>query len=74
MSLTAPSIFMLIDMVENRLSDMVVTDREDVKEQSVLRHTLQELASMSLSMERSAKRRSSGRGRPASMVSDSMIA
>ncbi len=74
MSLTAPSIFMLIDMVENRLSDMVVTDREDVKEQGILRHTLQELASMSLSMERSAKRRSSGRGRAASMMSDSMIA
>jgi hypothetical protein len=64
MSLSTASILMLIDMVENRLSDMVVTDREDVKEQSTLRHTLQELAAMSLALERSARRKSALR-RPA---------
>jgi|GEM_PF-818971 len=57
MSLTKPSIELLIDMVENRLSDMVVTDREDAKEQLMLRRALQELASASLNQERSARRR-----------------
>jgi hypothetical protein len=57
MSLTKPSIELLIDMVENRLSDMVVTDREDAKEQLLLKRALQELAGASLSQERSARRK-----------------
>ena len=57
MSLTKPSIELLIDMVENRLSDMVVTDREDAKEQMLLKRALQELAGASLSHERSARRK-----------------
>jgi len=61
MSLTTPSITMLIDMVENRLSDMVVTDREDAKEQLMLKRALQELATMSLAQERSARRKAARR-------------
>lgn len=57
MSLTPTSITMLLDMVENRLSDMVVTDREDAKEQLMLRRALQELATLSLAQEKSAKRK-----------------
>lgn len=52
---------MLIDMVENRLSDMVVTDREDAKEQITLKRALQELAALSLSQEKSAKRKATRR-------------
>lgn len=59
MSLTTTSITMLLDMVENRLSDMVVTDREDAKEQLMLKRALQELAALSLAGEKSAKRKSS---------------
>lgn len=61
MSLTTTSITMLIDMVENRLSDMVVTDREDAKEQITLKRALQELATLSLSQEKSAKRKATRR-------------
>lgn len=57
MSLSKPSIELVIDMVENRLSDMVVTDREDAKEQLMLKRALQELASLSLTQERSARRK-----------------
>lgn len=57
MSLSKPSIELIIDMVENRLSDMVVTDREDAKEQLMLKRALQELASLSLTQERSARRK-----------------
>jgi len=57
MSLSKPSIELIIDMVENRLSDMVITDREDAKEQLMLRRALQELASASLNQERSARRK-----------------
>jgi hypothetical protein len=57
MSLTPTSITMLLDMVENRLSDMVVTDREDAKEQLMLKRALQELATLSLAQEKSAKRK-----------------
>ena len=57
MNLSSSSIAMLIDMVENRISDMVVTDREDAREQQILRRTLQELAAMSLTEERSSRRR-----------------
>lgn len=57
MSLSKPSIELIIDMVENRLSDMVVTDREDAKEQLMLKRALQELATASLGLERSARRK-----------------
>lgn len=57
MSLTPTSITMLLDMVENRLSDMVITDREDAKEQLMLKRALQELATLSLAQEKSAKRK-----------------
>lgn len=57
MSLSKPSIELIIDMVENRLSDMVVTDREDAKEQLMLKRALQELAALSLNQERSARRK-----------------
>ncbi len=64
MSLSTASIAILIDMVENRLSDMVITDREDAKEQTTLRRTLQELATMSLALERSARRKAGALRRP----------
>lgn len=57
MSLSKPSVELIIDMVENRLSDMVVTDREDAKEQLLLKRALQELAAFSLSQDRNARRR-----------------
>ena len=57
MSLTPTSITMLLDMVENRLSDMVITNREDAKEQLMLKRALQELATLSLAQEKSAKRK-----------------
>lgn len=57
MSMTKQSIELLIDMLENRLSDMVVTDREDAKEQFNMRRALQELSSLSLAQDKSAKRR-----------------
>mgnify|MGYP001012153801 CR=1 FL=1 len=57
MSLSKISIELIIDMVENRLSDMVVTDREDAKEQMLLKRALQELAAMSVNQERSARRK-----------------
>lgn len=53
------SIEMMIDMLENRLSDMVVTDREDAKEQIMLKRAIQELAGMSLNQARTMRRRSS---------------
>lgn len=64
MSLSKPSIELVIDMLENRLSDMVVTDREDAKEQILLKRAIQELAALSLSQERSTRRRTALR-RPA---------
>lgn len=57
MSLTPTAITMLLDMVENRLSDMVITNREDAKEQLMLKRALQELATLSLAQEKSAKRK-----------------
>jgi hypothetical protein len=57
MSLSKPSVELIIDMVENRLSDMVVTDREDAKEQLLLKRALQELSAFSLSQDRNARRR-----------------
>lgn len=63
MSLSKPSIELIIDMVENRLSDMVVTDREDAKEQLMLKRALQELATASLDIERSARRKAVRRQR-----------
>lgn len=68
MSLSKPSIELMIDMIENRLSDMVVTDREDAKEQMLLRRALQELATSALSQERSVRRRTPARRQP-SLVS-----
>jgi hypothetical protein len=57
MSLCKASLEVIIDMVENRLSDMVVTDREDAKEQLLLKRALQELAAFSVNQERNARRR-----------------
>lgn len=68
MSLSKSSIEMLIDMVENRLSDMVVTDREDAKEQMMLRRALQELAAASLSGDKSMQRKRVGRRPNAPML------
>lgn len=71
MSLSKLSIEMLTDMLENRLSEMVVTDREDAKEQFNMRRALQELASLSLSQEKSAKRRTA---RPTARLRPEMLA
>jgi hypothetical protein len=57
MSMTKQSIDLLVDMLENRLSDMVVTDREDAKEQFSMRRALQELSALGLAQDKSAKRR-----------------
>lgn len=77
MTLSKSSVEMLFDMVENRLSDMVVTDREDAKEQLVLRRTLQELAALSLDVSKSDARRRVGRRptlrTPSPMMEDTLI-
>ncbi len=72
MTLSKSSVEMLFDMVENRLSDMVVTDREDAKEQLVLRRTLQELAALSLDVSKGETRRRVGR-RPSLRVQSPMM-
>ncbi len=72
MTLSKSSVEMLFDMVENRLSDMVVTDREDAKEQLVLRRTLQELAALSLDVSKGETRRRVGR-RPSLRVQSTMM-
>jgi len=71
MSLSKPSIEMLVDILENRLSEMVVTDREDAKEQFNMRRALQELTAMSLTQEKSAKRRTA---RPAPRLRQEALA
>ena len=40
---TSRELDLLIDMVENRLSDMMVVDREDVRERNALRTGLGKL-------------------------------
>ena len=74
MSLSKPSIELILDMVENRLSDMVVTDREDAKEQLMLKRALQELAALSLTQERSARRKAVRRSTPHIMMPSELTA
>lgn len=72
MSLSKQSIELIIDMVENRLSDMVVTDREDAKEQMMLKRALQELSAASLNQERSARRKAVRRPQHIMMPSEAL--
>jgi hypothetical protein len=46
MTWTSRELDLLIDMVENRLSDMMVVDREDVRERNALKTGLTKLQEM----------------------------
>ena len=48
---------LLTDMLENRMSDMCVTDREDAKELFLMKRALQELAAVSMAQAKPARRR-----------------
>lgn len=46
MTWTSRELDLLIDMVENRLSDMMVVDREDVRERNALQTGLSKLTAL----------------------------
>ena len=53
MTLTVRELDLLIDMAENRLSDMLVVDREDVREQKALKSCVDKLQGLRVRLPRS---------------------
>ncbi len=53
MTMTVRELDLLIDMAENRLSDMLVVDREDVREQKALKSCVTKLQELLARLPRS---------------------